>query len=203
MWILQYSWLHVYWVGWGVGCVWGEGEVGWKKRGWGVVCVGGGGRWGDGGERREVGELCVCGWRWGERREVLLVILFRGGGVQNILEKRHAARGDLSYAFTRGGLGAGFPENFFKMVQPTWKFLKPPVISQSLLKVSQPPLKFINPTEKSSTPPEKISIPPEKSQPLPKKSQCLPKKSQPSRKNLNTPEISPPTPPPKNFSPPP
>ena len=40
----------------------------------------GGGEGGDGGERRDAGELCVCGWRWGERREVLHVILFRGGG---------------------------------------------------------------------------------------------------------------------------
>ena len=164
---------------------------------------GGGGEGGDGGERRDAGELCVCGWRWGERREVLHVILFRGGGgVQNILEKRHAARGDLSYAFTRGVWGRASPRIFLKWCNPTRKFLNPPVISQSLLKVSQPPLKFINPTEKSSTPPENISIPPEKSHPLPKKSQCLPKKSQPSRKNpnpsrknFNTPEVSPPIPP--------
>ena len=40
----------------------------------------GGGEGGDVCERRDVGELCVCGWRWGERREVLHVILFRGGG---------------------------------------------------------------------------------------------------------------------------
>ena len=53
--------------------MWGEGEEG-------------GDRWG---ERREVEELCVCGRKgeWGERREVLHMILFRGGGVQNILEK--------------------------------------------------------------------------------------------------------------------
>ena len=125
MWILQYSWLHVYWVGWEVGCVWGEGEVGWKKRGWGVVW--GGGEGGDGGERRDVGELCVCGWRWGERREVFHVILFRGGGggFQNILEKRHAARGDLSYAFTRGVWGRASPRNFLKWCNLPENFSNP------------------------------------------------------------------------------
>ena len=42
------------------------------------VCEGGGGRWG---ERRDVGELCVCvGGGGSERREVLHVILFGGGG---------------------------------------------------------------------------------------------------------------------------
>ena len=43
-------------------CGGGAGGVKEKKKGWGVVCVGGGEeggvRWG---ERREVGELCVCG----------------------------------------------------------------------------------------------------------------------------------------------
>ena len=57
----------------------------------------------------------------GERREFLHVILISGGGgggVQNILEKRHAARGDLSYAFTRG-LEACFPNFFLKWCNPT------------------------------------------------------------------------------------
>ena len=40
-----------------------------------------------------------------------------GGGFQNILEKRHATRGDLSYAFTRGVWGRASPRIFFKMVQ--------------------------------------------------------------------------------------
>ena len=135
-------------------------------------------------------------WRsinwWGEKREVFHVILFRGGGVYNILEKRHAARGDLSYSFTWGGLGACFPENFLKMVQP---YLK---ISQTLCNFSIPlksfstPLKFINPTEKA--------------QPLPKKFQSLlknlnpPKNLNASRKSLNPPEKIP-TPPEKISTP--
>ena len=56
--ILDYTGLEV-------GCVWGRGRWGEKKKklGWGVVCVGGEGEKGEGrwGERREVGELCVCG----------------------------------------------------------------------------------------------------------------------------------------------
>ena len=44
-------------------CGGGGGGVKEKKKGWGVVCGGGGGGGGRGrwGERREVGELCVCG----------------------------------------------------------------------------------------------------------------------------------------------
>ena len=55
--------------------MWERGRGG-KRRDVGELCVWGGERWG---KRREVGELYACGGRWGERREVLHVILFRGG----------------------------------------------------------------------------------------------------------------------------
>ena len=114
----------MYWVGWRVGCVWGGGGGGVKEERLGSCVCGGEG--GDGGERRDVGELCVCGWRWGERREVLHVILFRGGGgIQNILEKRHAARGYLSYAFTRGAWGRASPGNFLKWCNLPENFSNP------------------------------------------------------------------------------
>ena len=49
--------------------------------------------------------------------------LFRGGGggggVNNISEKRHAARGDLSYAFTKGVWGRASPRIFLKWCNPT------------------------------------------------------------------------------------
>ena len=55
--------------------------------------------------------------RWGERRECLHMILFRGGGGGGfkIFVKSGGicmARGDLSYAFTRGVWGHDPPRKF-------------------------------------------------------------------------------------------
>ena len=84
------------------------------------MCGGGGGeRW----VKEETLGSCVYVGGGGVKE----VILFRG--FQNILEqwgylhgaKRHAARGDLSYAFTRGVWRHASPRIFFKMGQPYLK----------------------------------------------------------------------------------
>ena len=84
-----------------------------------VGCVWGRWRWGE--KKKKVGELCVWGegekggGRCGERREVLHMISFRGGGGVKIFWKSGGicmARGDLSYAFTRGFGGMLPRENF-------------------------------------------------------------------------------------------
>ena len=111
-----------------------------KKKGWGVVCVGGGEkREGVGGVKEErLGSCVYVGGRgrWGERREVLHMILFRGGGGFKIFWKSGGicmARGDLSYAFTIGGLGACSPEKIFK---------NGATLPENFLT----PLKFLNPS---------------------------------------------------------
>ena len=72
-------------------CGGGGGGVKEKKKRLGrCVCGGRRRREGGGGVKEErLGSYVYVGGRgrWGERREVLHMILFRGGGVQNILEK--------------------------------------------------------------------------------------------------------------------
>ena len=63
------------------------------KRRWGVVCM-----WLEVGSKKR-----------GPSRDF---ISGGGGGFKNILEKRHAARGDLSYAFTKGVWGRASPRIF-------------------------------------------------------------------------------------------
>ena len=118
-----YLWYFLLWVGrLEVGCVWGRGRWGdKKKKGWGVVCVWGGGkgggRWG---ERREVGELCVCGRKgevgWKKRGPSHDFISGGGGGgVQNILEKwgyLHGAWRSKLRVYYRGFGGTLSRENF-------------------------------------------------------------------------------------------
>ena len=76
-------------------------------------------REGRGGVKEErLGSYVYVGGRgkWGERREVLYMILFRGGGVQNILEKwgyLHGAWRSKLRVYS-GGLGACFLEKIFK-----------------------------------------------------------------------------------------
>ena len=126
---------------------------------------------------------------------------FISGRVQNILDKwgylhgatRHAARGDLSYAFTRGVWGHASPRIFFKMVQPYLKICQSPRNFSIPLKSFSTPLKCINPTEKISNPPEKF-------QSLLKNLNPSRKNMNPFRKSLNPPENFP-TPPEKILTP--
>ena len=93
--------------------------------------MGSGKREGVGGVKEErLGSCVYVGGRrrWGERREVLHMILFRGGGFKTFGKSGGIcmARGDLSYAFTRGFGGMLPREIFLKWCNPTWKFLNPP-----------------------------------------------------------------------------
>ena len=69
--------------------------------------------------------MCVCGKKGevGETREVLHMILFRGGGGRKVFRKSGGricmARGDLSYPFTRGFGGMLLREKFKKWCNPT------------------------------------------------------------------------------------
>ena len=103
-----------------VGCVWGRGKWGGKKKKrLGSVCVGRGERERVGGVKEERLGSCVYvegRESWGERREVLHMILFRGGGVQNILEKwgyLHGAWRSKLRVYYRG-FGVCSPEKIFK-----------------------------------------------------------------------------------------